>query len=252
MARAWEAIGETLDFVTSYSTKDLGQWPGVMVSLTGWLANHDDVIKWKHFPHNWPKKTPKLRVTGLCAGNSPVNTPHKGQWRGALVFSLICTWTNGWVNNRDADDLRRHRANYDVTLMAIIVLANLHREVASQKTKRNPTSCKFSTDNFFPQHENPGNNCDQTILRIYNQNATLFNASIYLDALIYKLEHACLSNFNLFSNTSPSTLIDVSETKDGIILYRDGEWVFAIWVQNNTLKLIRIYIHAMIVKPNSG
>ena len=33
------------------------------------------------------------------------------------VFSLICTWTNGWVNNRDADDLRRHLAHYGVTVM---------------------------------------------------------------------------------------------------------------------------------------
>ena len=48
---------------------------------------------------------------------SPVNCPHKGQWRGALVFSAICAWTNGAVNNRDAGDLRRHRAQYDVTVM---------------------------------------------------------------------------------------------------------------------------------------
>ena len=46
-----------------------------------------------------------------------VDSPHKGQWRGALVFSLIRAWTNGWANNRDAGDLRRHRARYDVTLM---------------------------------------------------------------------------------------------------------------------------------------
>ena len=38
----------------------------------------------------------------FCAGNSPVNSPHKGQWRGALMLSLICTWINGWVNNREA------------------------------------------------------------------------------------------------------------------------------------------------------
>ena len=45
------------------------------------------------------------------------NSPHKGQWRGALMFSLICAWTNGWVNNRDAGDSRRCRAHYDVTVM---------------------------------------------------------------------------------------------------------------------------------------
>ena len=41
----------------------------------------------------------------------PVNSPHQGQWRGALMFSFICAWTNGSVNNRDAGDLRRHNAH---------------------------------------------------------------------------------------------------------------------------------------------
>ena len=48
---------------------------------------------------------------------SPVNSPQKGQWHGALMFYLICAWTNGWANNRDAGDLRCHRAHYDVTVM---------------------------------------------------------------------------------------------------------------------------------------
>ena len=49
----------------------------------------------------------------------PVDSLHKGQWRGALMFSLICAWTNGWANNRDAGDLRLHRAHYDVTVIII-------------------------------------------------------------------------------------------------------------------------------------
>ena len=55
----------------------------------------------------------------LCAGNSPVpvNSPHKGQWRGALMFSFICVWINDWVNNREASDLRRHISHYDVTVL---------------------------------------------------------------------------------------------------------------------------------------
>ena len=48
---------------------------------------------------------------------SPVNSPHKGQWRGALMFSLIYAGTNGWVNNPAAGDLRRHSAHYDITVM---------------------------------------------------------------------------------------------------------------------------------------
>ena len=68
-----------------------------------------DVIKWKYFPRYWPL------VRGIH--RSPGNSPHKGQWRGALMFSLICAWINGWVNNREAGDLRRHRAHCDVTVM---------------------------------------------------------------------------------------------------------------------------------------
>ena len=43
----------------------------------------------------------------------------KGQWRGTLMFSLICAWINGWVNNQEACDLRRNRAHYDVTVIYI-------------------------------------------------------------------------------------------------------------------------------------
>ena len=70
---------------------------------------HHDVIKWKHFRHYWPF------VRGIH--RSPVNSPHKGQWRGALMFSFICIWINGWVNSREAGDLRRYRAHYYVTVM---------------------------------------------------------------------------------------------------------------------------------------
>ena len=54
-------------------------------------------------------------LLAICVGNSPVNSPHKGLWRGSLTISLISAWTNGWVNNRDTGDLRRHRAYYDIT-----------------------------------------------------------------------------------------------------------------------------------------
>ena len=57
--------------------------------------HHDDVIKWKYFPRYWPF------VRGIH--RSPVNSPHKGQWRGALMFFLSY--------------LRRIRAHYTVTVM---------------------------------------------------------------------------------------------------------------------------------------
>ena len=71
--------------------------------------DHDNVIKWKHFPRYWPF------VWGFH--RSTVNSPHKGQWRRALMFSLICVWINGWVNNGEARDLRRLCDHYDVIVM---------------------------------------------------------------------------------------------------------------------------------------
>ena len=71
--------------------------------------HHDDVIKWEHFPRYW------LFARGIH--RSPMNSLHKGQWRGALMFPLICTRINAWVNNSEAGDLRRHRAHYDVVVM---------------------------------------------------------------------------------------------------------------------------------------
>ena len=70
---------------------------------------HDDVIKWKHISRYWPF------VGGFH--RSPVTSPHQGQQRETLMFSFICAWINGWVNNRNADDLSRHRGHSDVTVM---------------------------------------------------------------------------------------------------------------------------------------
>ena len=72
-------------------------------------AFHDDVIKWKHFPRNWPFVREIHR--------SPMNFPHKGQWRGALMFSLMYACINDWVNNREAGDLRLQHGHYDVIVM---------------------------------------------------------------------------------------------------------------------------------------
>ena len=73
---------------------------------------HEEVIKWKHFQCYWPF------VQGIQ--RSPLKSLHKGQWYWALVFSLICTWINDWVNNREFGDLRHHWAHYDVTVMELM------------------------------------------------------------------------------------------------------------------------------------
>ena len=87
--------------------KIIYQYLSLEITRTGPL--HDDAIKWKHFPRYWPFVRRIHR--------SPVNSPHKGQWRGAFMFTLICIWINGWVNNREAGGLRCSFAHYDVTVM---------------------------------------------------------------------------------------------------------------------------------------
>ena len=78
-----------------------------------YIGNSSLYSWWRHLMEDFPRYWSFVR--GIH--RSPVNSPHKGQWRGSLMFSLICTWINGWVNNREAGDLRSHRANYDVIVM---------------------------------------------------------------------------------------------------------------------------------------
>ena len=58
-------------------------------------------------------------LLAICAGihRSPMHSPHKGQWHGALKFSLICAWINGWINKCEAGDLRRRRVHYVIIVM---------------------------------------------------------------------------------------------------------------------------------------
>ena len=67
-----------------------------------WRQWHDNISstaiciwKWRH------QMEPFSALLALCAGNSPVTGefPHKDQWRWALMFSLICAWTNGWIKS---------------------------------------------------------------------------------------------------------------------------------------------------------
>ena len=84
-------------------------WRSVVIKYGAARKLHDDVIKWQNFPRYWPF------VRGIH--RSPVNSTHKGQWRGALIFSLIYAW----INSGEADDLRRRRVHYNVTVMVICV-----------------------------------------------------------------------------------------------------------------------------------
>ena len=65
-----------------------------------------------------------FRVTGPLWGEStghrwiPLTKARDAELR---VFSFTCVWTNGWVNNRDACDLRRNRPHNDVTVMSSLI-----------------------------------------------------------------------------------------------------------------------------------
>ena len=100
-------------YVRYYTTPNIA-W------VSGWSTTHTVVIDdgqaiswWRHQMETFSA------LLAICAGNSPapVNSPPKGQWRGALMFSLICARINGWVNSGEACDLRRHRVHYYVIVI---------------------------------------------------------------------------------------------------------------------------------------
>ena len=82
----------------------------LQLNLTAW---HGGISwwrhQWKHFTSYWPfvRGTTGHRWIPLT----------KGQWRGALMFSLICAWTSNWANNQNDGDLKRHFVHYGVTVM---------------------------------------------------------------------------------------------------------------------------------------
>ena len=109
-------------------------------------------------------------LLAICAGihRSPVNSPHKGQWRGALMFSLICVWINGWINNREAGDLRRYRAHYDVIVMytsgvprCITIYNN-----ASGYSRYEPSGRRYHGSKYAPNHQQPPQSLKQPLITV--------------------------------------------------------------------------------------
>ena len=117
-------LSSTIRWLTNSSAKksvifsDLNVKPRVIPF--NWLNSHMEV-NWSGYNTWWRQQMETFSaLLALCAGNSPVSgefPTHKVQWRGSLMFSLISAWINGWVNNREAGDLRRHRTHYDATVM---------------------------------------------------------------------------------------------------------------------------------------
>ena len=140
-----------------YCSTRLTKWEPCGIWDTCENMGHHDIVKWSNFmfvrsrfcPIKTPANTYKLLdahtlvnevsndlfqpmvchmmtssngnifcVTGhLCREFTGHRSLHKGQWRGALMFSLICAWINCWVNNGEAGDLRCCCTHYDVIVM---------------------------------------------------------------------------------------------------------------------------------------
>ena len=97
-----------LSFSIVFTSTSLTRWLSARLQFTT-LPNMMTSSNGNIFPRYWPF------VRGIH--RFPVNSPHKGQWRRALMFSVICNRIHGRVINGEAGDLRHHRTHYDVTVM---------------------------------------------------------------------------------------------------------------------------------------
>ena len=82
-----------------------------------------------------------FRVTGLSCGEFTGHRwiPHTKASDAELWYFLICAWINGWINNREVGDLRRNRANYNVTVIQSMT-GNIYRRCqANGSWERNLT-----------------------------------------------------------------------------------------------------------------
>ena len=133
--------------LTASQTQPVGSWYGdgfVPSSVRSVCTSHDDVIKWKHFP----------RLT-ICAGNSPVTGEFPAERPVTRSFDIffIRAWMNGWLNNREAGDLRSHRAHYDVTVM---LRPSVRSHAFYEPTVRLVWIFDYSEVNCAPSHLNSG------------------------------------------------------------------------------------------------
>ena len=169
---------------------------------------HDNVIKWKHFPHYLPC------VRGIH--RSSVNSPHKGQWRGALMFSLICAWINSWVNNGEASYLRRHRTQYDVIVMYVIkdicITAKLYFSwltaclpICTQKKTHMHTGWLFCMTSFEWLH--------QTAL----PNGYYLAHLLYVAMIFLSNGSDCFMNYDIWFNLKSSTQTEVNQWSNNVL-----------------------------------
>ena len=157
---------------TGVSSVELQHWIQMRVAL--WLVLWSEAI-FRHVIDLMMILTQQIDFyLPFVWGNhrSSVNSPHKGQWHGALMFSLICTWTNCWVNNHKAGDLRH--------LMLIMMSLGLHwcQKDLWGPSQRNTFNSRYSACNLQPY----------TLLKNNDLAISIFNFLIW----------ACSYTFSLF------------------------------------------------------
>ena len=107
--------------------KTTGRWLNI-----SWWKRHN-MKSWSEAIKSWWRHQMETfsALLALCEGNhrSPVDSPHKGPWLRSLMFPFTCGWTNGFENNRDAGDLKRHRTHFDVTVTCTNVCGRLCRSI---------------------------------------------------------------------------------------------------------------------------
>ena len=152
----------------------------------------------------------------LCAGNSAVTGEFPSQRSATRSFavSLICAWRKSWVNNRDAGDLRRHRAHYDVTVI---------KGVDFIKSYGHRDADEISLERWrWCQSEN----CSAKIVK------TLVS---YINGLVQDCSNSTANTLELLQScTKPSICFFL--IKDGIELFCSSRIMMASW-RGNTFRI---------------
>ena len=93
-------------------------------------------------------------LLAICAGNSPVTGEFLAQRpvTRSIDISLICARINDWVNNREAGDLRRHRAHNDVTVMFQCECIITWKHVPITDGFHTKTTVKLNTNKLLNKH----------------------------------------------------------------------------------------------------
>ena len=105
---------------------------------------------------------PFSELLALCAGNLPVTGEFPLQRPVARSFdvSFDLRLNEGWVNNREAGDLRRHRAHYDVIIMIIKTYRLVTRSAPAQLLHEYTMGVSLYR-NIFKSHHTPQDSCKQ-------------------------------------------------------------------------------------------